>query len=371
MHKLRAWYREFILPAGLIGSLTVGAGMFAIPYAFAQSGFLMGVLYLIFFSLVFIKINISYANIISQKSGEYRFVGFAKYHLGKPGFWAAIFAVVIGLLLVLTIYIILSSSFWNLIAEPNGYSPNIIFWLLGSLSIVISLKKLSGLDFLTFIVMGLIILLLLGLGFQSQAPIKLLPNQPINLLAPYGIVLFALYSRAAIAPLEDYFERRKISWKKVKRPIIWGTALPAILFFVFAIAVNALSPTGISEDAVSGLTIPSSIMSIVGILGILAIWTSYLMLGTEVKDILVNDLHLPQWAALSSVTFTPIALYLAGISNFIILVGISGALFLAAECILVVLMDGKIMGRLSLVDKLLIVILAFGGLYEIFHVLSR
>ena len=127
MHNLRRWYREFVLPAGLVGSLTVGAGMFAIPYAFAQSGFLVGTFYLVFFSLVVIKINTSYANIISKKSGDYRFASFAEDHLGKPGFWAGIFAVVFGLLLALTIYIVLAGSFWNLITQASGYSPNILF----------------------------------------------------------------------------------------------------------------------------------------------------------------------------------------------------------------------------------------------------
>ncbi|MBU2101123.1 amino acid transporter [Patescibacteria group bacterium] len=370
MDKLRTWYQEFILPAGLIGSLTVGAGMFAIPYAFVQSGFLIGAFYLILFSLIFIKINTSYANIISQKSGEYRFVGFARYHLGKPGFWTAVFAVVIGLLLVLTVYIILAGSFWNLITESNGYSPNILFWLIGSLVIVISLKRLSGLDFLTFVVMGLIITLLLILGFQNSVSAPLLPSQPIGLLIPYGIVLFALYSRSAIAPLEDYFEKKKIDWKKAKRPIIWGTIVPAVFFLIFAVAVNALSPTGISEDAVSNLIIPDFVMSIVGVLGLLAILTSYLMLGTEIGDIITKDLRIPRWATLFIVVFVPITLYLGGISNFTTLISVEGAIFLATECILVVLMNGKIMGRLSLLDKLLIAVFVFGALYEALHVLS-
>ncbi|MDD5710894.1 MAG: aromatic amino acid transport family protein [Candidatus Colwellbacteria bacterium] len=370
MNTLRRWYKEFILPAGLVGSLTVGAGMFAIPYAFARSGFLAGVLYLIFFSLVAIKINLSYANIISRKSGDYRFASFAGDHLGRTGFWAGIFAVVFGLLLGLTIYIVLAGSFWHLITQVNGYSPNILFWALGSLSVIVSLKKLASLDFLTYIVMGFIIALLLFLGLQNSASIPLLPSQPISLLIPYGIVLFALHSRAAIAPLEDYFEEKKISWKKARRPIILGTVIPACLFLVFAMAVNTLSPTGISDDAVSGLVIPSIVMSVVGVLGILALWTSYLVLGTEIRDVLVHDVHVPRWLALTLITFIPILLYLGGANSFATLVAIGGAIFLATECVLVVLMDGKITGRLSLLDKLLIAVFVLGSSFEVFHILT-
>jgi len=344
--------------------------MFAIPYAFAQSGFLMGILYLIFFSLIIIKINLSYANIISKKSGNYRFVSFASSHLGQPGFWAGIFTVVLGLLLGLTIYIVLAGSFWDLIIQANGYSPNILFWALGSLSVIVSLKKLAGFDFLTFIVMGLIIVFLLFLGLRDGAPVPLLANQATGLLIPYGIILFALHSRAAIAPLEDYFEEKGISWKKARRPIAWGTILSAVLFLAFAVGVSTLSPGGISEDAVSGLAIPEPIMAAVGILGILAIWTSYLVLGTEIRDVLIHDLRIPRWVALMLITFVPILLYSAGATSFATLVGIGGAIFLATECVLVMLMDGKVVGKLSQLDKLLIAVFVFGGLYEIFHILS-
>jgi len=371
MNQLRQWYREFILPAGLVGSLTVGAGMFAIPYAFAQSGFLAGVSYLIFFSLVVIKINLSYANIISRKSGDYRFASFAKDHLGKTGFWAGIFAVVFGLLLGLTIYIVLAGSFWDLIAGADGHIANIAFWALGSLAVIISFKNLSSFDFLTYIVMGLIIVALLVFGLQQTSSVPLLPNgHLLGLLVPFGIVLFALNSRAAIAPLEDYFEDRKIDWRRARKPIVWGTILPAVLFLFFAVAVNSLSPAGASEDAVAGLAIPGWAMSGVGILGLLAIWTSYLVIGTEIRDVMMHDLHIPRWLALTLITFIPIALYIGGATSFATLVGIGGALFLATECVLVILMNGKLMGNLTLIDKLLIAAFVFGGLYEVLHVLS-
>ncbi|MDD5711015.1 MAG: aromatic amino acid transport family protein [Candidatus Colwellbacteria bacterium] len=369
MNTLRRWYREFILPAGLVGSLTVGAGMFAIPYAFARSGFLAGVIYLALFSLIAIKINMSYANIISRKSGDYRFASFAQDHLGKAGFWAGIFAVVFGLLLGLTIYIILAGSFWNLIVGTESYLPNIIFWVIGSLAIAISLKKLAGLDFIIYIAMGMIIVFLLALGLQDVSSVPFLPSQSLGLLIPYGIVLFALHSRPAIAPLEDYFENRKIGWEKAKRPIVWGTILPAVLFLFFAVAISSLSPAGISEDAVSGLFVPGWVMSVVGILGILAIWTSYLVIGTEIKDVIVHDLHLPSWLALVMVVFIPMLLYWGGAQNFTTLVSIGGSLFLATECVLVVLMNGKLEGKLSLIDKLLITAFVLGGLYEVLHIL--
>ena len=74
MRALGIFYRGYVLPTVLVGSLTVGAGMFALPYVFSRSGFLVGSVYLVLFTLIFTKINSDYAVIISKRSGKYRFM---------------------------------------------------------------------------------------------------------------------------------------------------------------------------------------------------------------------------------------------------------------------------------------------------------
>ena len=366
MKRLTLWYRQYVLPTVLVGSLTVGAGMFALPYVFSKSGFLVGSIYLILFTLIFIKINNDYAVIISEHSGKHRFASYAGEHLGKGGFWLSIIAVVVGLLLTLTIYVILSASFWSLISSSGPNISNYLFWAVSSLAIALSIKKLLNLDTFLSAAMLAIILFVFFLGLGQETP-AITPDTSLSgLLFPYGAVLFALYGRAAIGPLEDYYESAKLDWKKAKVPIALGTAIPAVLFLLFAIGVIGLSPSGVTTDAVSGIVGGTLLpLPILGILGLLTIWTSYIVIGTEIKDILSNDLKLHDVLALLIVALVPVLLFTVGIGSFISLVSIVGAIFLAIECILVILMRGKLKGKLSFLDKLIIGLLVAGALHTL------
>ena len=364
MKNIAILYKQYVLPTVLVGSLTVGAGMFALPYVFSKSGLLMGSVYLIFFTLIFVKINNEYAEIISERSGKYRFVSYASEYLGKWGFWLSIIAVVLGLLLTLTIYVVLSSSFWNLISSSGQGVSNYLFWGISSLATAISLKKLLSLNTFLSIAMIAIILFIFLLGTGHGIPNITTGYTLSGFLFPYGAVLFALYGRADIAPLEDYYKSNRLDWKKAVVPIALGTAIPAVLFFLFAVGIIGLSPSGVSADAVSGILNGTLLpLPILGILGLLTIWTSYIVIGTEVKDILANDLKLHSTFALLIVSAVPILLYAINIGSFITLVSIVGAIFLAIECVLVVLMYGKLKGKLSLSDKLTIGLLAAGALH--------
>lgn len=338
--------------------------MFALPYVFSRSGFWVGSLYLVFFTLIFIKINNDYAFIIGEHSGKYRFASYAGEHLGKTGFWASILAVGVGLLLTLTVYVILSSSFWNLISSSGQGISNYVFWAISSLAIVASLKNLLNLNTLISIAMVAIIVFIFFLGLDHGLPATPSNIDLAKLLFPYGAVLFALYSRASIGPLEDYYESAGLDWKKANFPIMLGTVIPAVLFLLFAVGVVGISPSGATTDAVSGIINGTLLpLPVLGVLGLLTIWTSYVVIGTEIKDVLANDLRLHAPLALLVVTAVPVVLYTLGIGSFITLVGIIGAIFLATECTLVILMRGKIKGELSLWDRLIIAMLVAGALH--------
>ena len=366
MKSISILYKQYIVPTVMVGSLTVGAGMFALPYVFSKSGLLVGSIYLIAFTLIFIKINTEYAEIIGTRSSKYRFVSYAEEYLGRWGYWLSIIAVVVGLLLTLTIYVVLSSSFWNLISSGGQGISNYLFWGVSALATAISLKKLLNLDTFLSMAMIAIILLIFLLGMGDGIP-RITPDYTLpGLLLPYGAVLFALYGRAAIGPLEDYYKSARIAWKKATIPIALGTAIPAILFFLFATGIIGLSPSGVTTDAVSGILDNTLLpLPLLGILGLLTIWTSYIVIGTEIKDILAKDLKLHNTLALLVVSSVPILLYIINIGSFIVLVSIAGAIFLAIECALVILMHGKLRGGLSLTDKLVIGLLIAGALHTL------
>ena len=72
------WYRRFLLPTGLLAGAIIGAGVFALPYLFLQSGFAVGGAALVFGTSAAVLIHLLYADLMIRTSGEHRFVGYAR-----------------------------------------------------------------------------------------------------------------------------------------------------------------------------------------------------------------------------------------------------------------------------------------------------
>lgn len=361
------FFREVILPAGLLASLIIGAGMFAMPYVFEQAGFWVGFAYLVLFAGLVTLVHHMYAVVVTETEGKHRFVGYARIYLGRFGFWTSTVTTGLGILLILTAYIILASSFLEVVfSEPLGFYPY-AFWAAGSMAVILSLRRLVRLEFLVVVFMGVIVGTLFGVGLTSGGGVGLGEYNPAFLFLPYGVVLFSLGGRAGISTLADYYVRNGIEKKRMHAAIITGSVFPAVLYVFFVLAVFSLSPEGVSEDALSGLSgISGTILTLVGILGLLALWTSYVLMGLEVRDIMRYDLKLPLLFALAVVIGVPLLLFTFGFGGLIEILGLAGGVFLALESMMVVLMYFKIRGW-NFAGSLLCLVFAVGAFYEIYQ----
>ena len=371
MTRFARWYKELILPAALLSSLIIGAGMFALPYLFNASGIAVGVFYLIAAAFIFTLVHLRYADLIEHTSGRHRFAGYARLYLGRAGFWLGAIVTGLGLTLVLTAYLSLGPVFLRLLIPALGDSLNLyLFWGVGAAAILVSLNRLKNVEFLATLGMFIIILILFGFGLSKGDVEDLPPFNPALIFLPYGAVLFALYGRPAISSLKNYFEENNLSPHNLKKAIILGTALPAAFYLLFALGIIWLSPAGVTPDSLSGLLLaPHGIVVLIGLLGIFAILTSYFLLGLEIRDIFRYDFKLPSYLAVFITIFSPLVLYLAGLRNFIELVTVIGGVFLALESIMVILMHHKLRGRVHKGELTLIIVFILGGLYEIWRTL--
>ena len=146
-------YKKFILPASMLAETIIGAGMFALPYVFNVSGIGLGLIYLLFLGGVLILIHLMYADIILRTPENHRLMGYAKFYFGKSGFWSSLIITVMGGLLVLTAYLILSISFIDFLFPvfPDIYKM-LIFWALASLPVFLGINKLAASEL--FIIIG-------------------------------------------------------------------------------------------------------------------------------------------------------------------------------------------------------------------------
>lgn len=355
--------RNFLLSVGLLAGTIIGAGVFSLPYIFKAAGLTSGFFYLILAGVVYIVVYFMYAEIIAKTAGEHRFVGYTKIYLGKTMSFLAILMTVIQMILVLTIYLILSQSFGNLITTFGApIEKMIVFWFLGSVSIFLSLRRIAWLEFLVTVGMIAIILLISFFGLQhweSLGKIAFAPDWG-KFLLPLGPILFALSGRVAIPAMMKFNT-------PIKKAIAWGVLIPVAAYGIFILSVMAISPE-VSEDAVSGLigNIPAWALVIVGIFGILSLLSSYITVGFDVYRSLELDLRFPHWLQFILIIFSPLVLYFAGFTNFIQLVSFVGGIFLALEGIFIIWMWLKMAKKqVSLPIALLGLVFLVALVYEI------
>jgi amino acid permease len=374
-------FSQLIFPASLLATTIVGAGMFALPYLFNKVGVATGLFYLFFFGAVFALIHLMYADIIVRTPENKRFSGYAQIYLGRFGYWSSIFMTIFGALLVLTIYLILSVSFMKLIlpAAPDIYIIS-IFWLLGSLAIFFSINELAMSDFFIFLAMVALIFIVFGFGFSGGLEkIKTIPLFDFsNVFLPFGAVLFSMYGRSAIPALLGYFRNNGQSPVKGKWPIIIGSVTPAFIYAFFIFGILGLS-NGVSQDAVSGLVknLPPIILWILGALGIISLWSTYIVIGRDIKKSLEHDFNIPLVFSGLVVVVAPILFYMAGFQNFLQLVEFIGAVIIGLEGIFIVLMwlrASKIASEHKFINKLnpllvgLLLLVFIGGiLYKVIY----
>lgn len=318
---------------GILAGTIIGAGVFALPYTFKFSGISLGAIYLLLAALAYIAVYLMYIEIITNTSGDHRLVGYSRIYLGN---WAGILAILMTIIegiLVLTIYLILSESFAHLLARSgSGMFKIVIFWFFSSAVILLGLKKIAKVELaITFGLLG-IFALVLGFGLANLGGVSGADFIPVlgNIFLPFGPVLFALSGRAAIPALARL-------GGSVKKTVVWGVAIPALVYLLFAFSVIAISPI-VTEDAITGLRsgLPSWASWMLGLLGLLALISSYLTIGYDVDKSLETDLKASYWTRFALVMLGPVVLYFGGIRDLLPTISLTGGIFIALESILIV-----------------------------------
>jgi len=356
--------KNFLISTGLLSGTIIGAGVFSLPYIFRAAGFFTGIFFLAMAVIVYFVIYRMYGEVIGKTQGRHRFAGYAKIYLGEGAFLLSVLTSIAQTVLVLTIYLILSQSFANLITGPEqGIAKLIIFWLIGSALIFSGVRRIAWLESLItggMIAIILIVFLLGIIGGREFPTGALLPDWG-NFLLPLGPILFALSGRQAIPEIikinGDY-----------RKPILFGVLIPAIIYLIFVLSVWSLSPA-ITEDAVSGLVgnVPAAVlMGVIGIFGIFSLLSSYGTIGLDVYESLEFDLGFPFWLRFGLIAFGPLIIYFAGLQSFIALVGFAGGIFLALEGIFIIWIWKKATGkRLAFPAILALLVFTTALLYEI------
>jgi len=365
---------KFLEAVLILSGMIIGAGMFGIPFSFVKAGFILGTAELILLAGLVTLLHLLYGEIVLHTGVSHRLPGYARIYLGRRpaviAFATSLFSI-IGTILV---YMLLGSVFLNSVVSNFWTGSTDFFWalmiMLSSATIIIfSLRREAVINgVLSAVLIGFILFLVANLlpniNTNNLGSISL-----SNFFIPYGVLFFALAGGIAVPDVVVLLNRQRV---KVRRAIIIGTILPAILYFLFALAVVGTVGDAVSEEAILGLKpfAGEAVIIMGSIIGFLAVYTSLVIVASNFRDLLVFDFSFSKPVAWGVASFVPFLFYLSGLHNFIVIIGAVGAIAGGIEAALIISVYHKIRRASSAFSytwkfSLLLLVLAGVG-YEIY-----
>jgi amino acid permease len=357
---------------GMMLATTVGAGLFAMPFVFRESGWLLSFMYLVSLAGVVNWCHRLFARTLKASSQNDRLMGLVALNFGPTGRLFGLLAIPGGLVFTLVVYLILGGEFLNLVHPLGGWAWP-AFWIISSLPILIELKKIFASETIGALCIFLIVLAIFVGGFRSGVP-SLAPVIWPNILFPLGAILFALSGWPAVKPILEHARKEKIGEKDMERAMNRGTWLAALIYALFALGILA-STTSVAPNALDSLgEWPVWAVATLATLGLFALWTSYVPVGLELRNSLMHDLR---WSPASSAMITlflPPILLAIGLSDFIVVIGFIGGVFLASEYILILRLAQKAL-RLKageiFMSLALMLLFAIAAVYELYYFIVK
>ncbi|MFH1789995.1 MAG: aromatic amino acid transport family protein [bacterium] len=361
----------------LIVGLTIGAGVLGVPYAIAQVGMVIGIIYIIGLGILMIGLNLMIGEITVRTRGNLQMVGLARKYLGSIGEVAMTVLKYVSAAGVMVVYIIGEGQILSSLFNGSAYAWSLIFFFLGTLLILIGMKTIKTVDF--FLSLG--ILLIVVLIAVVSAPYLTIVNYKYfdlaNLFLPYGVILFAYHGAPAVIEAHSILANRNATFKLT---IIISGIISIVTYCLFAFVVLGATGINTTEIATIGLgkAIGPSMLIFGNVFAILAMATSYLTMGQSMRDSLAWDYKIPGKIAALMTCMVPLVIFLLGLKQFILAINIVGGVFISLEMLMVILIywRAKHLGDLRpsqyhlhhvlLLAVLLVIALALGAVYSIF-----
>jgi len=363
--------------AVLAGTI-IGAGLFSLPYITSVVGIQIIIGYLFILGIVSILIHY-FLGEVSLKTPDYlRLPGFARYHLGKKAQKIAYLSGILGMMGAVLAYIILGGEFLHALFAPlfgggvTAYTT--IYFAVSALVIFFGIKAISKLEFWGIIafLFFLFLTFMRGAGDIDLDNLFFVREGAFDFFLPYGAILFALWGGALVPEIEEMLGKDGEKGK-LKFVIPAGIILSIFISILFIVIVLGITGEHTTRDALVGLEnyLGNSVSSLMLGFGLLVIFTSLITIGLTVKKILWYDLGLSEHASWALACFLPFLLYLLGVKDFIVVIGVVGAVMIAIDAILISLMYEKVKTkRVRLLTYPLIFMFVLGIIYEVIYFFS-
>lgn len=379
-----AKHKLWIAICTLIGTI-VGAGVLAIPYVVAKSGFLYGLLLILLLGLGFLCLNLFTGEIVLRTKEQHQLTGYMEKYLGKWGKRLMAFSMVFSIYGALIAYLIGEGQTLKTIfhfGNPLIYS--LIFFFVVSIIVLQGIKTTGKAELIVISLLIFVVLLIGIFSFKQINSANFTVFNPAFFFLPYGVILFALIGSVSIPEMQEELEKEK---EKMKKAITIGSIIPIVLYLLFTLVVvgivglenfELLSPN--ERIATIALSVYSNpvLGLFANLFAVLAMFTSFLTLSIALIEMYNYDFKIPQKISLAFTLFIPLIIALTGLTTFIAVIGFTGVIAGGLGGILMVLAywkakkhgDRKPEYSLripKIVGLILIAMFALGILYQIWQ----
>lgn len=314
----------------MIGGI-VGVGVFGLPFAFAQSGFPIGLLELLIIGIVLLMVQFMYAELALQTEGTHRLVGYVEIYLGKKWSWlsaAAICASVWGAMLA---YMIIGGKFLFLLLSPvfgGSVAPySYVVGIIAAILIYRGLQFASKLEVFVILALLFLFIFIIALSVPHIQLSNLTVTDPSKWFLPYGIILFALSSTGIVPEMRDVLGLR--AKKQLGKAILIGMVTVILLYAFFSFAVVGVTGVATTGAAFDGLIsfFGTSFRLIASVLGLITILSIFMLLGITLQNTFKFDLRCSKLVAFVLTVGVPFLFFAFGVREFVDLVGFIGSVF--------------------------------------------
>ncbi len=341
-----AKFLKFTKGVLVLSGMIIGVGMFAIPQAFAKSGFWLGALELFLLTIVMIFFHLIYGEIVLYTDEKHRMPGYINLYLGTKAGLFARFLSFFSISCALLVYVLMGSKFlYNIVAffvKPDAnlgltnFPWEIFLIALVAIILLFPSKKETIVD---SVLTAALVLLIIGLVVFLASYIQVKNLSGINwsyYIEPYGVLLFALSGSVVIPDMITVLGKNKTA---VRSAITIGTLIPAVLYFGFALVMVGVVGSNVGSEAISslGVVIGRNTMLLGSLIGFLAILTSYISLGKSFQELMRLDMKIPNILAWVLVSGVPLFLYLVGFQNFSAIIRFMGVIIVGIDVALIII----------------------------------
>jgi len=337
---------SFVLALSTLVGTIVGAGIFGLPYVISKSGVLPAVFYFFLIGGAVMVLHLLFGEVCLRTKEKHRLIGYSQMYLGRLGKMLVVVSTFFGLLGALLVYIILGGRFLAIALTPffsvSDTTASFVFWIVLSFFVLQGIQFIAKAEFFMNLLLLLFGVIIFVFAFPHVQSINFTLIENSNIFLPYGVILFSLLGWSAVPEIADLFKGKKDK-QNLKRVIVWTFAIVIAFYLVFSFIIVGVSGQDTSPNTLDGLVpfLGQNIVVLGSLFGLVALASSFLILGNYMKNSLRYDFKLPYLVSTGIAVFVPFLVYLLGIRDVIAVMGILGAVLGAIEGVIIIIIFQK------------------------------